>query len=188
MLSKLKNLFSIRSPLLEYQFLWALAFLLIFQLVFIYLGDTISQFKGLSTLLYSLVGFGAGLWISHFYYRKSKEQDLGRLGSAGFRMSISIYEGLQECVEYINNLRKESMAEKKVTVNNLFLILNSIDGMLKITQRAAILANENWREVLPQDQLTELIKREIIINKLSDTHSLVTTKETIRIKSPPSKD
>ena len=164
-------------------FYWSVPILVAIVFGLIYLGESNPSLTLLSTLLTAVVGITSGIWISSHFSRKSSEINLGRSASSGFRTSVSLYDSLGDCMEEIDRLRSEVSDREKSSEHDVNLMLRSVQGMLKIVQRSALAANDNWRDLLQEDDLTELVKRERFIDDISENHQLETTKEVHSIKA-----
>lgn len=172
-----------------FTFLFSFIFLLSIIGFLIYWGEQNQSYTLLSSLLIALISIISGGVISYYISSKASAQDLGKYATSALRLSTNIYDGLGECIRRIEQLKSETNEKESIPTNQVRLMLDSIEGMLKLMQTLSLSANDNWRDVLPKEQLEELLKRKELVEQkmireqtLSSSRQLQTTKRTIKLQ------
>jgi hypothetical protein len=139
-------------------------------------GVYFQSFDLLLNILLSVSGILIGIITNAHFAERSEKQNLGRYASTAHRLSVDIYDSLNETIEKIEDLQKGVENQDGVTNTDVYSMLEIISGKLRIIQRFSLSANSTWKEVLPPDELVALSKREQRIG-LSDEKDLVLTEE-----------
>jgi len=161
----------------ERRFYWLASVSLIALVIMTILGAAFDSVTWLFEVSLAVTGILAGLLTSSYYHKKSEQQSLGKYASAGLRLSFDIYDSLNEIIETIEELRESTHDGGRFSKRDMSLMFDIISGELRVLQRFALSANNQWSEVLPTEQLQELRKRERII-ALSEDRELQITEET----------
>jgi hypothetical protein len=125
-----------------------------------FLGAFLESIGLLFNVLLTVIGIIAGYLTNHYFAAKSERQNLGRYASAGNRLSLDIYDSLKGILEEIEKMKISSSDSDDLPKRHVDLMLDRISGELQVLQRFSLLANNQWRDVLPPDRLLELSNRE----------------------------
>src|SRR5258706_8122502 len=132
------------------------------------LGEFFRSASLLFSVLLSVIGIVAGFFISKYFDRRSEQQNLGKLASAGYRLTLDIYDSLSQIKEKIEET-KLNANKKGYSKRELNLLLDCLTMQLLLIQRFSFAANNQWRDVLPPDQKSELNERQQVISLSANT-------------------
>lgn len=148
------------------------------------LGEYYKSVEFLFNVMLTLVGVLAGILTSLFFSKQQERENLSKYASSAYRLSSSVYSNLTDIIESI-----EKITSNRNTENEILLIrLEEMENKLRMVNKTAIAANDNWREFLPKDVQTELLtleaktkERTKSIVPLSEKNTLVITKKEISL-------
>ena len=159
----------------EKQFFWLTMVSLCAIVVIAFLGEFFQAVSLLSNILLAVAGIVGGYLTSSYFDKKAERQNLGKFASVGLRLSVDIYDSLGEVLEEIDNLTKSANAnEEELSTRNLNLLLDAIAGRISVLRRFSLSANNQWKDMLPPEQLLELKKRGRVIDLSEDWEVQIT--------------
>jgi len=124
----------------------------------------------------ALAGIVAGYFVSMYFSKKSEAQNLGRYARVGLRLTSDVYQGLDDAIKKIDELKNLPDAGSDDHKSSWPLMLDIIAGRLREIQRSALSSNEQWKDLLPPNQLVKLHTQKQIIG-LSDNMDVQFTTE-----------
>jgi len=145
------------------------------------LGEFFQAANLLFNILLALAGVVGGYLTSSYFDKKAERQNLGRYASAGLRLSVDIYDSLKEILEGIEELRKSIDDGTSLSKRDVNLMFDVIAGKISVLQRFSLSANNQWRDVLPPEQIVELSRRERTL-ELSEDWEVQITEEKLSLQ------
>lgn len=163
--------------MIDKRFTWLVLASLIVIVIVAFVEQARASYNLILNILLTVAGIVAGYITSYYFERRSQVRQLGEYAAAGYRLSIDLYDSLSEIVEEIEELKQTSGGGDDMPGPATGMAFDTISGRLKILQRFALSANSQWRQMLPEDKLLGLRKRERIF-ELSEDREIQITEET----------
>lgn len=163
----------------EKHLFWLAIFALLTITTTAILGKFFDELDILFDALLTISGIIAGYLISNHFYKKAKEQSLGNIASNGFRLSINIFDSLNEILDKIESLKKSKKGSNTASAENTSLKFDIVAGKLQILRHIALSSNDQWRDLLPAQELKELEDREKIISLSKDKDVQITLEKRL---------
>jgi hypothetical protein len=154
---------------------------LVVAVIMALLGAQFESWSLLFNVLLAVIGLVAGFLINGYFAGKSEKQNLGKYASAGYRLSVDIHDSLNEILADIETMKSFGAGIQEATVDIVGYRFEIVAAKLRVLRRFALSANGQWRDVLPDSQLSELQKREKLID-LSEDSQLIISEERRLLK------
>lgn len=146
------------------------------------LGESFKSASLLFNVLLAVIGILAGYLTSHYFAKMSERQNLGKVASAGHRLSLEVYDALKDIDTQIESLKGALDDTAHLSKQEVTLMLATIASGLRVLQRMSLSANTQWRDALPPEEASEVDRRRKRLIELSDEITLEVTTETRTLK------
>lgn len=145
------------------------------------LGEYYGSVSLLFNVMLTAIGVIAGILTSLYFAKQQERENLGKYASSAYRLSTNVYDSLTDVITSIEKSRNTETLNKPETYS---IRLEEVANKLRIIQRFALSANDNWRDVLPPKELNELRAKEatVALVPLSSDRKLRITEEKVPVK------
>ncbi len=125
---------------------------LIAMIAITFLGEYFSSVSLLFNILLAFVGVVAGFLTNQYFAEKSDKQNLGKHAFSGYRMSGDISTSIDEIIKSIEGLKGTVDDTSRLSKKEVGLMFDVVTGQLAMLQRISLLANSQWKDVLPKEE------------------------------------
>ncbi len=142
------------------------------------------SFNLLFNVLLTVIGLVGGILTSLYFAKQQERENLGKFASLAYRLSIDIHDSLTDTISSI----EQSRAGLNSKSNRIYTVrLEEIEKKLGIIRKFALTANNNWRHLLPPEELHELKQKEttVALMPLSERHQVRIREQRVPLQNSP---